>query len=299
MAHAARVVALTALLLAASTSTATAQVERVSANSATDSTTSKSVIVRCPPAKQVVGAGGGVTGGFGQVLVYGIKPTSDLRSVSVSGREDSDGTSNSWSLRAYAICGSVPGLELATSAPLTTASPSVTAPCPAGKRLVGTGGELLGGSGHVVLHRMRPNSSVNSVTVSAHDDSDPTSTPWSVRAYAICASPIAGLITVSGNHDLLEPTFANTATARCPAGTHLLGTGFEILQHYLDDVGDALHEGGHLLNDLRPDVSLTGVSVTGYDGQHAFGGSNVYAHAICAAVPGPPVIADPPVQLSV
>jgi hypothetical protein len=299
MVHVKRVVGLTALLVAASTSTASAQVERVAAASVTDSATTKTSTAVCPAGKQVVGAGGGITGGFGQVLVDGIKPASNLTSVTVSGREDSDGTSNSWSVRAYAICGSFPGLTLAppaTSA-ITTASKSITTmPCPDGTRLVGTGGELLGGGGHVVLHRIRPNSNVGTVTVGAHDDADPTSTPWRVRAYAICAPAIAGLTQVTDNHDKPDPSFVNTATATCPSGTRLLGTGFEILQHYLDDVGAALHEGGHLLNDLRPAISLTGVSVAGYDGQHAFGGSNVYAHGLCAAVPGPPLIKDPPLE---
>jgi hypothetical protein len=102
MVHVKRVVGLTALLVAASTSTASAQVERVAAASVTDSATTKTSTAVCPAGKQVVGAGGGITGGFGQVLVDGIKPASNLTSVTVSGREDSDGTSNSWSVRAYA-----------------------------------------------------------------------------------------------------------------------------------------------------------------------------------------------------
>jgi hypothetical protein len=294
MVHLKRVVGLTALLLAASSGTASAAVERITATSVTDSATSKTATAFCPPGKLVVGTGGGITGGFGQAFVDGIKPASNLRSVTVSGREDSDGTSNRWSVRGYAICDSLPGLTLAT-AETSTFSKSITVSCPAGRRLVGTGGELIGGGGHVILHRVRPNLISNSVTVGSHDDADPTLTRWRVRAHAICASPVAGLTQVTRNHDQRDPSFENTATAACPSGTRLLGTGFEILQHYLDDVGDALHEGGHVLNDLRPDFSLTGVSVTGYDGQHAFGGSNVYAHALCAAVAGPPII-DPPLK---
>ena len=74
--------------------------------SVSDSSTSKTVTARCPAGKQVLGGGGTVTGGRGQVVLERLQPvqaTTGDRFV-VGAREDGTGYSGSWRLTAYALC---------------------------------------------------------------------------------------------------------------------------------------------------------------------------------------------------
>jgi hypothetical protein len=209
-----------------------------------------------------------------------------MTSVLSAAIEDGDGTPNSWSVRAHAICAApIAGLELVPSPPSArnSSNKSATATCPAGKKVLGAGGDLLVGGGHVLMPRITPSPTLDRVTVDTVEDADPTTADWTVRAYAICASPPTGLTRVDARSDPLSPS---TATARCPASTRVIGAGGEIDHDFLDDVGDALLEGGHLLEALRPDTSLTSVTVSGSDGQHAWGTFHAVAYAICAVAPG-------------
>ena len=86
-----------------------------------------------------------------------------------------------------------PGLQLVT---VTSESDSeelkvVTATCPTGKNLIGTGGEISTGVGQVVLDDIRPNASLTSVTVTAIEDENGFGLGfgWYAVAYAICANP--------------------------------------------------------------------------------------------------------------
>lgn len=64
----------------------------------------QTVTETCSAGKKVVGAGGEITGGLGQVIMDGITPNANLTSVTVNAREDGNHTSNNWNLTAYAIC---------------------------------------------------------------------------------------------------------------------------------------------------------------------------------------------------
>lgn len=69
----------------------------------------------------------------------------------------------------------------------STSTQSVTATCPAGKRVHGVGGEIVGGEGQVRLTEMRATTSTT-VTVRASEDENGFSDTWKVRAYAVCAN---------------------------------------------------------------------------------------------------------------
>jgi len=58
----------------------------------------------CSAGKKVVGAGGEITGGLGQVIMDGVTPNANLTSVTVNAHEDGNRTANNWNLTAYAIC---------------------------------------------------------------------------------------------------------------------------------------------------------------------------------------------------
>ncbi|MGN9811350.1 hypothetical protein ACTMSW_18550 [Micromonospora sp. BQ11] len=143
----------------------------------------------CPVGKHAIGVGGAVVGASNSELVL-----EDLRihqnSVVVAGAEDGTGFDGSWWLDATAICADpLPGEQrvIDDSAFSSNALHSVTATCPAGKRVHGVGGEIVGGNGQVRLTEMRATSSTT-VTVGAREDEDGFSGNWKVRAYAVCAS---------------------------------------------------------------------------------------------------------------
>lgn len=294
------VLATTAVMLAVSSGTAAAApgLERAySPPRAPDSTRSKSATATCPFGKRVLGAGAEINGGRGRVVMDHITPDGTLRSVTAGATEDPAGTSNQWTVTAYAICAApVPGLELipATTGP-SASNQNAVATCPAGKRVVGAGGELIAANGRIVMSRITPDRALTRVTVVSLEDAAPTVVPWSVRAYAICAAPLARLTRIEVHSDLLNPSNPSSASATCPSGTRVVGAGGEIVHNFLDDVGDALLEGDHLLDDLTPNQSLTGVTVTGYDGPNAWGEFHAIAVAICAVPPG--ALAPAPPQL--
>ncbi len=80
--------------------------QRFARTSVSDSSTSKTVAANCPVGKRVLGGGGTVIGGRGQVILERLEPmqiaTND-RFV-VGAREDGTGFSGNWRLTAYALC---------------------------------------------------------------------------------------------------------------------------------------------------------------------------------------------------
>jgi hypothetical protein len=58
--------------------------------------------------------------------------------------------------------------------------------------VVGTGGEVIGGNGHVVLDGMQTSWELSSVVVTAEEQT-PMPDTWSLSGYAICADPLPGL----------------------------------------------------------------------------------------------------------
>ena len=66
---------------------------------------------------------------------------------------------------------------------------STHADCPAGKYLLGTGGEVFTSFAEVMLDDLRPNHALTSVTVTGVEDPTGWFLNWSVGAYAICANP--------------------------------------------------------------------------------------------------------------
>src|SRR4051794_38651954 len=107
------------------------------------SSDNKSLTATCPAGKRVVGGGGGIVPGpVSEVAVDAIRPDAGLTSVTVHGTEDEDGASFNWAVDAGAICAKAPpGLELITATSAADSSnKSVTATCPSGKQVFGTGG---------------------------------------------------------------------------------------------------------------------------------------------------------------
>jgi hypothetical protein len=153
----------------------------------------------------------------------------------------------------------------------TSANKSFNASCPTGKRLLGTGADIGGGSGQVGIAELIPNAALRGMSVRAVEDGDGFGADWSLGGSGLCATPVPGLERV------VAASPANSAnkgaTATCPAGKRLLGTGA------------AIGGGGGqvVLRELIPNAALTSVSAFGAEDDTGFSGNwSVTAYAVCA-----------------
>jgi hypothetical protein len=166
--------------------------ELVSATSAAGSPPSASVTTPpCPAGKSVVGVGADINTGSSQIFMTEVRPASNLSTGFALAFEDEDGLGASWSLTAYAICANTPpGLQevIATSDPASDPA-GVTATCPSGTTLLGTGAQIVDGQGQVVLDDLRPNALLTNVTVTGLEDENGFAGDWFLRSHAICANP--------------------------------------------------------------------------------------------------------------
>jgi hypothetical protein len=131
----------------------------------------------------------------------------------------------------------VPGLHLVTAgSDLNSVNKGQSAVCPSGERAVGGGGRITFGNGQVLLDDMVP--SDTAFRAFGREDQDGFQFGWGVSASAICASPVPGIVVVSG------PSPVNSedkpARATCPADKRVIGAGAELNggqgQVTLDDV---------------------------------------------------------------
>jgi hypothetical protein len=151
------------------------------------------------------------------------------------------------------------------------ASPkSVTATCPAGKRVVGTGVYIDGVDGRVMLDDLIPTSTT--VRVTGYEDQAGTSASWWIRAFAVCSDPLRGLEIVSATK-VAGPNGA-TANASCSAGKRSLGAGASITGGL----------GQVVLDAMRP--TDAGASATAFeDADGAPRTWRLTSYAICAVAP--------------
>ena len=259
--------------LPAAASAVVTDLQGVTALSPLDSASTKSITVTCPAGKQVLGAGGDVLNGDGQVIFDDLTPTADLKSVTVKGAEDETGYAPIWTARAAAICATPPpGLQrVAATSPLNSSNKSVTATCPAGKRVLGTGADINAGNGQVGIDDMTPNAGLTAVTVQALEDQNGQAGPWNVVAYAICANAISGLERASAN-SALNSNPEKTVEVFCPAGKNTVGTGSDI------NAGT----GQVQQTQVRANTARS-VDMTAREDEDAFAGPwSITAFAICA-----------------
>ncbi|WP_157979820.1 hypothetical protein [Kribbella monticola] len=164
--------------------------DSVNAFSASNSAAEKAVTVSCPAGTFTTGAAASTSDG-GRLVLDDAIPSADLTKVTVDVFESQAGRADDWSAIASARCGdALPGLErVAATSPTDSATDkSVTATCPAGKKVVGTGHELTNAKGQVLLDDVVPSEDLTSVRAEAFEDQDGTTAAWSLTAYAVCAT---------------------------------------------------------------------------------------------------------------
>ena len=264
----ATMVAAVLIALEAPASAAVPGLQIVSASSATDSNTLKSATAHCPAGKRVIGTAFHLLGAQGDIVLDDLIPAAT--SVTMQAGEDQDGTPAVWRVTAVAVCANpLPGLEI-----ITTSSEfgpardrNVQAPCPAGKRVIGSGARLTQGFGHISISNLIV--SHNSVFAFATDDQDGFSGSWSVATYAICAFPLPGQEIVSATTPF-DSDGQKLVTATCPSGKRALGTGWSL-------------GGGGQVVITYAGIGLSGVTQIAHEDDDGFpGGWSLNAAVICA-----------------
>lgn len=206
--------------------------QRFARTSVSDSSTSKTVVANCPVGKRVLGGGGTVIGGRGQVVLERLEPmqaaTND-RFV-VGAREDGTGFSGNWRLTAYALCADP--IPLYAILPSTSGSPSSNSPqstlsfC-VGQPLIGFGGRINGGAGQVHLTSLVRDAN-GFAAIAAREDANGFDGAWTVTTYAVCATLPASANLAAVSATTSASSVSKSATASCPAGTRVHSAGGQL-----------------------------------------------------------------------
>lgn len=256
---------------------------RVDAASVTDSSTSKTVAAECPTGKRVVGGGGDVANGNGEVVLDRQQPDQDatgLERFVAGASEDGTGYENDWQLTAYALCADpLPGQQILAAMPATGTSDSLQGSnvfCPAGQGQVGWGGSVNNGAGQVHitgLFQFYVGAPPIGTVLNAREDTDGYDGAWSLSSYTVCADgvPETGYlssVSAASSDD-------KSATVTCPPGTQVHAAG-----------GNLTQPGGSptslVIDGMTIDPSLSSVTVDGAEDETGTGANwTVAANALC------------------
>jgi hypothetical protein len=144
----------------------------------------------CSTGKRVISTGADVLQGDGKVAIEDILPNSGLTNVTVKAAEIGPGTTVPWTVRATAVCApELPGLALvsAQTGADSGATKSRTIACPSGKRVIGTGADVISNSPAAVIGA-DPLSLLTNATLHAVEPEPFTNPSWSLRGHVICAT---------------------------------------------------------------------------------------------------------------
>jgi hypothetical protein len=185
----------------------------------------------CPSGQRVLGGGALTIGGVHAVITE-MQPihTTSGDSFEVSAAADQFGIPVAWNFQVFAFCASVPaalGVEIVsqTNAPTSGATDQTSAPCPAGKQLIGAGGKIANGNGQVDLGIATNGSGffASSSAAIAKEDADGFAGNYTVTGYSVCARS-----NVFGDFQQVKTQSNTTAasqkkTLSCPSGLRLTG----------------------------------------------------------------------------
>jgi hypothetical protein len=215
----------------------------VGPNSPFDSTQVKTTIANCPAGQRVLGGGVRVNAGDGHIVVTRQEPVhagdTNQDSFVVEASEDGIGTTNSWALQAYAVCTpTVNGIQIVSAIGPTDSSGflGVVVRCPANKFLLGAGGRVLDGQGHVSLVTQTMGSATfpNGVNAGGFEEFGSEGPDgrivgfkgnWSVIAFAVCAPEnLTTDIEVVRTPSVFDQTSPKILLATCPTGKRVTGS---------------------------------------------------------------------------
>jgi hypothetical protein len=269
--------------LVASQAEAVPGLQRITKTTVSDSSTSKKVAARCPAGQNVLGGGGTVVGGRGQVVLQRLQPTqtaTDDRFV-VAAREDGTGYARSWQLTAYALCADLlPGYAIlpSTSGAASSNSPQSTISFCIGQTQVGFGGRVNGGAGQVHLTNLirDTNGDIAFTLIAAQEDVNGFAGTWNVTGYAVCANTPTNLTPVTASSPASSAN--KSATVSCPAGTRVHSAGGQ-----LTPAGSGPVDSSLVIDNVAIDPQLRSVTVRGVEDETGTAANwSVRALALCA-----------------
>ena len=271
--------------LLASQAEAVPGLQRITKTSVSDSSTSKTVAANCPAGKRVLGGGGTVTGGRGQVVLERLEPvqTATNDRFVVGAREDGTGYSRNWQLTAYALCANpLPayGILPSTSGSPSSNSPQSTISFCIGQPEVGFGGRINGGAGQVHLTNLvaDSNGTVDFTSIAALEDVNGFSGAWTVTAYAVCATPNPPANLTRASATTPASSVNKSATVSCPAGTRVHSAGGQVLTQAGSGTGDRRL----VIDSVAIDPQLGSVTVRAVEDETGTGANwSVRALALC------------------
>jgi len=146
------------------------------------------VVVSCGT-KNVIGVGGRINNGNGDVVLDYVVPSADLKTVTVRGTVVAGTNPIGWSVTAFAVCAYVTDLQRLTPfvPSSSTAHKALNASCPAGMGLYSSGAAISPGSGQVFLSLVHP-IDLDSFSVAADEDADGYNLNWTLFGYGICGT---------------------------------------------------------------------------------------------------------------
>jgi len=224
-------VAVAAAGIAATGGAAPAQAVTAVVVGAAGSPPAATAVALCPVGTSLVGSGGEITGGGGNVVLSALIPDILAGTVTAIG-EENGAYAGVWSVSATAICQPMPVPPVLVVAPTginSFANKGIVANCPAGLDLTGLGYQVSGGTGRVLPQQAMPLGGVGGPSPGAMffaTENGAFAGAWRLVGYSICADPTGftpTLVAAAGAFNSASPKVVNTAI--CPAGTVLYGVG--------------------------------------------------------------------------
>jgi hypothetical protein len=205
--------------------------EVVTASTANDDATPKTVVAQCPVGKVIIGGGVRFFGATAGTALTASAPNIGAAQW-IAEAADTEGFSENWGLQVdvYCINANLVDYQVvkAETPDNSTGSKSITATCPAGQAVIGGGARI---TGLVVNEGITTSAPVGSPqptgwTASAHEVNSGAAGNWVLEAYALCsATSTFGLITASTPTNTASP---KSLSLECKQGGSLLGGGAAI-----------------------------------------------------------------------
>lgn len=263
-----------ALTAVAAPATAVPGLVRTTATTVADSTQTKEALAPCPTGTRVLGGGGTINGGAGNVHFIRLQALGSSDRFAAAAMEDGN-YPGSWSVTAWAICGQAPaGLsyEAFNTVNDSDSHKRANIECPAGKVAVSHGVRVMGSTGHVIIGGFGPTVGLHGTSAVATEDPHGDPADWDLWAHVVCASSLPGQELVWANA-IPADSDADIVTVSCPSGKRVHGLGSTISQSW----GEVLHAA------LVPNAALTAVTVNAIeDGNGAAFDWWTRVYAICA-----------------
>lgn len=137
--------------------------------------------------KSVMGVGGRINNGNGDVVLDYVVPSADLKTVTVRGTRVAGKNPLNWSVTAFAVCAYDDDLQRVSFATPPASNPHVglNRSCPDGTGLYSVGAAVTPGSGEVFLSVVHAVSTDN-FSAAADEDATGYLPNWTLTGYGIC-----------------------------------------------------------------------------------------------------------------